>query len=187
MIYQVLIQSIQIGASERDTDNCPNNDHELITRGRHSRKLNKGLRLARSRMHLRRRLHKDSSGSSAVEFALMLPLLIALIFGIIEFGLIIFTLNTAESAARDATRQLATNRITVSQAQSVVLQQLPRWVAAGTSVSVSQTAPSSPSTNLFTTDVSFAARSATPTNLLSWAYGSTILHAKVSMQQEPGA
>jgi Flp pilus assembly protein TadG len=137
-------------------------------------------------MCLRRKFDEDSSGSSVVEFALLLPVLVTIIFGIIEFGLIIFTLNTAESAARDATRQLATNRITASQAQSVVLQQLPRWVAAGTSVLVSQTAPSDPSNNRFTTDVSFAAKLATPTNLLSWAYGSTTLHAKVSMQQEPG-
>ncbi|MGH1571313.1 TadE/TadG family type IV pilus assembly protein [Methylobacterium sp. P31] len=138
-------------------------------------------------MRLRRKFENDSSGSSAVEFALLLPILVTIIFGIIEFGLIIFTLNTAQSAARDATRQLATNRITASQAQSVVLQQLPRWVAAGTSVSVSQTNPTNPSSNQFTTDVSFAARAATPTNLLAWAYGNTILHAKVSMQQEPGA
>jgi Flp pilus assembly protein TadG len=137
-------------------------------------------------MRLRHNFDEHSSGSSAVEFALLLPVLVTIVFGIIEFGLIIFTLNTAESAARDATRQLATNRITASQAQSVVLQQLPRWVTAGTSVLVSQTAPSDPSNNRFTTDVSFAAKSATPTNLLSWAYGSTTLHAKVSMQQEPG-
>ena len=134
-----------------------------------------------------RTFDQESSGSSAVEFALLLPVLVTIVFGIIEFGLIIFTLTTAESAARDATRQLATNRITVSQAQSVVLQQLPRWVAAATSVSVAQTDPTNPSSNQFTTDVSFAAKAATPTNLLIWAYGSTILHAKVSMQQEPGA
>ncbi|MHB2211525.1 TadE/TadG family type IV pilus assembly protein [Methylobacterium sp. CM6257] len=137
-------------------------------------------------MRPRRKFNEDTSGSSAVEFALLLPILVTIIFGIIEFGLIIYTLNTAQSAARDATRQLATNRITASQASGVVLQQLPRWVTAGTSVSVSQTAPSNPSNNLFTTDVSFAAKAATPTSLLSWAYGSTILHAKVSMQQEPG-
>lgn len=137
-------------------------------------------------MRLRCKFDEDQSGSSVVEFALLLPVLITIVFGIIEFGLIVFTLNAAESAARDATRQLATNRITASQAQSVVLQQLPRWVVAGTSVLVSQTAASDPSSNRFTTDVSFAARAATPTSMLSWAYGSTVLHAKVSMQQEPG-
>lgn len=134
----------------------------------------------------RRHFARDEAGSNSVEFALLLPVLITLLFGIIEFGLIIYTLNTAQSAARDVTRQLATNRITASQAPSAVLQQLPQWVVAGTSVNVVQTAPSDAGSNRFTTDVAFAARAATPTSLLAWAYGSTVLHAKVSMQQEPG-
>ena len=135
---------------------------------------------------MRRQLIENEDGSNAVEFALLLPIFVTLAFGILEFGLILFTLNSAQSAARDVTRQLATNRIAATQVQSAVLQQMPRWAASAVTVTVSQTAPADPSNNRFTTDVAFAARSATPTNLLNWAYGATILHATVSMQQEPG-
>ncbi len=133
-----------------------------------------------------RRFRRDEAGSNSVEFALLMPVLVTLAIGSIEFGLIIYTLNAAQSVARDVTRLLATNRITASQAQSTAIQQLPHWVQAGTSVAVTQTAPTDPSNNRFTTDVSFAARSATPTTLLAWAYGGLVLHARVSMQQEPG-
>ncbi|MGT2478002.1 TadE family protein [Methylobacterium oryzae CBMB20] len=37
-----------------------------------------------------RTFDEESSGSSAVEFALLLPVLVTIVFGIIEFGLIIF-------------------------------------------------------------------------------------------------
>lgn len=135
--------------------------------------------------HRRSFLH-NQDGTNSVEFALLAPVLIVLGFGIIEFGIMIYTLNAAESAARDVTRQLATNRISAAHARSAVIQQLPSWVAAGTTVNVTQTAPTDPSSNRFTTDVAFSAKVATPTTLLSWAYGGVVLHAKVSMQQEPG-
>ncbi|ACA18285.1 TadE family protein [Methylobacterium sp. 4-46] len=122
-----------------------------------------------------------------MEFALLTPALIVLAFGLIEFGLIVYTLNSAESAARDVTRQLATNRISAAQASDAVIRQLPAWVAAGTTISVTQTAPGDPANNRFTTDVAFSAAAATPTTLLNWAYGSVVLHARVSMQQEPGS
>ena len=51
-----------------------------------------------------RRIAYDSSGSVAVEFALLLPVYIAVIFGIIEFGRMIWIRNTLEFAAEQAAR-----------------------------------------------------------------------------------
>lgn len=47
---------------------------------------------------------RDVSGSVAVEFALLLPVYIAVIFGIIEFGRMIWICNTLEFAAEQAAR-----------------------------------------------------------------------------------
>ncbi len=47
---------------------------------------------------------RNSSGSVAVEFALLLPVYIFFMFGIIEFGRYIWTRNTMEFAAEIAAR-----------------------------------------------------------------------------------
>jgi Flp pilus assembly protein TadG len=51
-----------------------------------------------------RRLRKHQSGTTAVEFAVVLPLLLMLIFGIIEFGRAMVTYSTVVTASREAAR-----------------------------------------------------------------------------------
>ena len=46
-------------------------------------------------------------GVAAVEFALLLPLLLAMIFGTTELGRAIYTYNTLDKAVRDAARHLS--------------------------------------------------------------------------------
>jgi Flp pilus assembly pilin Flp len=48
--------------------------------------------------------HRDQDGAAAVEFALLLPLLVLLLFGIIEFGFAFSTRIQATNAAREAAR-----------------------------------------------------------------------------------
>lgn len=124
-------------------------------------------------------------GTSAVEFAIILPVFLTIMMGIIEFGLIIYTFNAEENAARDAARRWASNRITSSSVQSVVTSDLPAWVANAATVNTSQTTPGTPTTNIITVDVYIPAASASPTSFLSWAYKSITLHSRVRMQQEP--
>jgi Flp pilus assembly protein TadG len=50
------------------------------------------------------RFLKDQTGASAVEFAIILPVLLALIFGIIEFGLYLFNQHIMTNAVREAAR-----------------------------------------------------------------------------------
>lgn len=47
---------------------------------------------------------RGERGQDLVEFALVLPLLVLLFFGIIEFGRVIFTYNTLANAAREGAR-----------------------------------------------------------------------------------
>ena len=46
-------------------------------------------------------------GSAAVEFALMLPVLVVLVFGIAEFGRIYHVQTTISGAAREGVRSMA--------------------------------------------------------------------------------
>jgi len=47
---------------------------------------------------------RDQNGGAAVEFALILPLLILLIFGIIEFGLLLYNEHILTNACREGAR-----------------------------------------------------------------------------------
>lgn len=128
---------------------------------------------------------KDSAGVSAVEFAIIMPVFMVMLMGAIEFGLIVFTFNAAQNAARDVARQLASNRITATSAAATAQGKVPSWVSSSTTVSVSQTTPGTASTNQFTVDIYIPAPVASVTGFLSWTYRSLILHASVTMQQEP--
>ncbi len=47
---------------------------------------------------------KDQNGGAAVEFALILPLLIVLLFGIVEFGLLLYNKQIITNASREGAR-----------------------------------------------------------------------------------
>jgi Flp pilus assembly protein TadG len=133
---------------------------------------------------VRKRFLPDEEGVSAVEFALIMPLFISVAFAAVEFALIFFTYNAAGHAAWDVARQLATNRIVTSQASAIALAELPRWVRSSATATPASSS-TDPSTNRFTVTISFPARAASPTNVMSWAYGSLTLTATSSLQQEP--
>jgi Flp pilus assembly protein TadG len=127
---------------------------------------------------------KSSAGVTAVEFSLVLPVLIAIIMGCIEFGLLIFSYNSVQNASRDTIRQIATNRIPIEQASTAVNANVPNWLANKITVAVSQTNTSDASQNQITLVSEFAAKGASPTSFLGWAYSNLILRTQVAMQQE---
>lgn len=47
---------------------------------------------------------RNNKGASAVEFALILPILVALLFGIIDFGLLIYDKQVITNASREGAR-----------------------------------------------------------------------------------
>ena len=51
-----------------------------------------------------RTIIKDQDGGALIEFAIILPLLILVIFGIIEFSLLLFTKQIITNATREGTR-----------------------------------------------------------------------------------
>ena len=48
----------------------------------------------------------SEKGAAAVEFAMVLPIFIAIIFGIIQFGFYFWTAESANTAAREAARRV---------------------------------------------------------------------------------
>lgn len=48
--------------------------------------------------------HKNEKGAAVIEFALVLPLLLLLVFGIIEFGIILFDKAVLTNASREGAR-----------------------------------------------------------------------------------
>jgi hypothetical protein len=58
-------------------------------------------------MRARRRGRAGDTGAAAVEFALVLPLLFVLLFGIIELGFGLFQLQAAQATVREAVRGVA--------------------------------------------------------------------------------
>lgn len=59
---------------------------------------------------LGRRLARDRRGSMAVEFALITPVLLAMLLGMTEFGVLLYTKLEMTDAARSAARELAIGR-----------------------------------------------------------------------------
>lgn len=53
-----------------------------------------------------RRSRNHEGGASAVEFALVMPLFVALLFGMLEFGWYFWTAETTSSAARETARRI---------------------------------------------------------------------------------
>jgi Flp pilus assembly protein TadG len=65
-------------------------------------------------------IHRERSerGAAAVEFALVMPLLLLLVFGIVEFGLIMNRQITVTHAAREGARYYSLPGITGAQAKA---------------------------------------------------------------------
>ena len=65
-----------------------------------------------------------------VEFAIMLPLFILMVFGIIQFGFVFFVWNDMTNAAREGTRRLSVDdTVTEAQAATIVQNWLVAWPA----------------------------------------------------------
>lgn len=122
-------------------------------------------------------------GAAATELALILPLLTTMILAVFEYGAVIYSYSAMQFGANRVARTVAVNRMTNDQAQTAVRNYLPGWVRDDVSISVSQTAPADPETNLVQVQLSVAAAQATPLALLTRAVPWQ-LTANVAMKQE---
>ena len=59
---------------------------------------------------MRRRIARGEHGAAAVEFALIVPLLVVLVFGVIEFGRVFNVQISLTGAAREGARNMAIHK-----------------------------------------------------------------------------
>jgi Flp pilus assembly protein TadG len=86
---------------------------------------------------LRRR---DDEGAAAVEFALIMPLLLILLFGIVQYGFYFYAMQAGSSAVGDAARRVAVgNCQNAGQVQTLLYNKLGPATTASSASGVTTT------------------------------------------------
>ena len=101
---------------------------------------------------------RAESGVSAVEFALLLPLMLLIVCGIMGFGNLYFQLNVANNAAREGARRAAVSptRLTIAQVQTTLRSEY------GSSLTVNNLDYDLPATGAVTAKVTITVTVLTP-------------------------
>lgn len=73
------------------------------------------------------RAAREDDGASAVEFALVLPVFLLILFGTIQFGYLFVVNNAMTNAAREGARALAVGQVAPAAAEAVTTQALAGW------------------------------------------------------------
>ncbi|WP_156255242.1 TadE/TadG family type IV pilus assembly protein [Sandarakinorhabdus oryzae] len=81
-------------------------------------------------LNLGQRLARDRTGASAFEFALVLPLFVLMLGGIIQYGVLFYTWNMALYGARNAARAVAVGSADVAGGKTMMRDALPPWVTS---------------------------------------------------------
>lgn len=138
----------------------------------------------------RKNFLKDDTGAAAVELVFALPILLMLLFGIIQFGFIFFIWNDMSNAAREGARRLAVDdTLTEANAQTLVQNWLVDWPTTFT-ITACKTASKTltPATctgddEVFVTVTAPMSEVALIGNLVDWI-GASTLTAQVVMRKE---
>ena len=132
----------------------------------------------------RRSLRKDQSGAAAVEFAMVLPLLVMLMTGILDFGFLFFVQHNMVSAARESARALAVQSVTETQAEQMAHDKLDGW--ATFVVDATEPDPANPADVDVVVTITVPIQDAAPIGLIFDMIGGFAgdLNAQVFMRQE---
>ncbi|MDP2871772.1 MAG: pilus assembly protein [Bacillota bacterium] len=125
---------------------------------------------------------KDRRGQAVVELALIIPVLLLLVLGVVEFGRLFNAYMTVQHAAREGAR-LGILGATDNEIMNRVLQNTVTLDPAQVVIGIAPAAGSRPSGSILTVSVSYNFRVLMP--LLSSVVGSTIpITATLSMRVE---
>jgi len=106
-------------------------------------------------MTLRARLRRSDAGQSLVEFALVMPIVLLMLVGIIEFGRAWNVQQVLTDAAREGARQavLANPAVTQQSVRSTINAALARAAIDTTTAQITLNGVGAPVGNLVTVDV----------------------------------
>ncbi len=121
-----------LGLTDRPDRHDPNAVHPPTTGGR-SLGVEKGCRARR----------KNRRGASAVEFALVAPVFMLLVFGMIEYGRMVMVQQLLTNAAREGARRAVLDGATTAEVTTAVSTYLSGASVAGASVAVTPNPPTS--------------------------------------------
>ena len=124
----------------------------------------------------------DESGVAAVEFAIILPILVVMLTGIIQLGGILFIQNQMGDVARQTARNLAVGELTGSQAQQFATDNLITWGGSYT-ITITEPDPNDPADNDFVVDIQIPMASVSLVDFTG-AFASGNLRATSTMRQE---
>ena len=71
-----------------------------------------------------RRIRPNRRGAAAVELALVMPILLTVVFGVIQYGMVIHTRHVMVYAAREAARSYAVGESDADEAETLALNRL---------------------------------------------------------------
>ena len=91
-----------------------------------------------------RNIKRDIKGVAAVEFAIVLPILLTLVLGILEGGLLFQLQNTMTHQAREAVREIALGNLSADEAQAVYTVRLQDYANLNYSISIVEPDPNVP-------------------------------------------
>jgi Flp pilus assembly protein TadG len=123
-------------------------------------------------MNLMKRLRHDEHGLATVEAAIALPVLLLVLFGIMEGGLFIFTRHEMDRAAREAARYCSLYSVkaancTQANVQTIVNQTLTSTLLTGKVIAPPAITANSPTAGVSTVNVSISGSFAPLTSLFS--------------------
>ncbi|MCJ8521732.1 Flp pilus assembly protein TadG [Pseudorhizobium tarimense] len=126
----------------------------------------------------------DREGASGIEFALVTPVFLLILMGVVDFGALFYAQNSAQNAARHVARQIAVNRLDIDSAEKAIEGDLAHWVAGDSALAIKETNPGSPSTNEITVSITFPAAAGTLTGFFGSLLSDRHVTGFATMQQE---
>ena len=126
---------------------------------------------------------RATSGAAALEFALVVPVLLTLLFAIIQFGSVVFVQNNMVNAAREGARRIAAADATAAEATTVMQNLLSNWNLTFT-YNVAMPNPANPADRDIVVTINVPASDARIVSFPPGLFGSGNLTAQVTMRQE---
>jgi Flp pilus assembly protein TadG len=131
-----------------------------------------------------RALRRDRRAATAMEFALVAPVLISAMMGMLEYGFVFYGYNTMQQASHRVARQIAVNTVSLDTAQSSVAAMMPRWIS-GATVTAWRTNTADPSRSSIAIRVTVPAGNTTPIHLYTRAFPFNMTTTIVVTQELP--
>lgn len=127
-------------------------------------------------------VHRGEAGVAAVEFGLILPVLVLVLTGIIQFGMVMFVQNQMTNVARETSRRIAVGELTTAAAQQYARDSLV-FPSANFAVVITGPNPASPNPKDITVDIRVPLSEVSLVDILG-LFQSGTLRASVTMLQE---